>query len=121
MDPMKYVNQRFTVHLWRPGDKPKIEIQFWAPRSFPKDEMTAECDVHKMIFLPGLFLVLITTSCLSSNLDEETRTFIRLVIEKVNKDASFFCNGPFFCDTYMEDLSLLQLAFYTHQTPLPFH
>ena len=61
--------------------------------------MTAECDVHKIIFLPGLFMVLITTSCLSANLDKETKTFISFVIESVNKDASFFCNGPFFCDT----------------------
>ena len=121
MDPMKYVDQWFAVHLWRPGDQAKIEIQFWAPRSFPKDKMTAECDVHKMIFSPGLFLVLITTSCLSANLDKETETFIRLVIENVNKDACFFCNGPFFLRYYMEDLSSLQLAFYTHQTPLPFH
>ena len=43
---MKYVDQWFAVHLWRPGDQAKIEIQFWTPRSFPKDEMTAECDVH---------------------------------------------------------------------------
>ena len=99
MDLMKYVDQWFAVHLWRPGDQAKIEIQFWAPRSFPKDEMTAECDVHKMIFLPGLFMVLITTSCLSANSDKETKTFISFVIENVNKDASFFCNGPFFCDT----------------------
>ena len=70
------------------------------PGSFPNDEVTAECDVYKMIFLPGLFLVLITTSCLSANLDKETKTFIRLMIENVNKDASFFCNGPFFCDTW---------------------
>ena len=96
MDLMKYVDQWFAVHLWRPGDQAKIEIQFWAPRSFPKDEMTAECDVHKMIFLPGLFMVLITTSCLSANLDKETKTFISFVIENVNKDASFFCNGLFF-------------------------
>ena len=96
MDLMKYVDQWLAVHLWRPGDQAKIEIQFWVPRSFPKDEMTAECDVHKMIFLPGLFLVLITTSCLSANLDKETKTVIRLVIENVNKDASFFCNGLFF-------------------------
>ena len=40
---MKYVDQWFAVHLWRPGDQAKIEIQFWTPRSFPKDEMTAEC------------------------------------------------------------------------------
>ena len=118
---MKYVDQWFAVYLWRPGDQAKIEIQFWAPRSFPKDKMTAECDVHKMIFSPGLFLVLITTSCLSANLDKETETFIRLVIENVNKDACFFCNGPFFLRYYMEDLSSLQLAFYTHQTLLPFH
>ena len=97
--PMKYVDESFAVHLWRPGDQAKIEIQFWVPRSFRKDEMTAECDVHKMFFLPGLFLVSITTSCLSANLDKETKTSIRLVMENVNKDASFFCNGPFFCDT----------------------
>ena len=102
IDPMKYVDQWFAVHLWRPGDQAKIEIQFWAPRSFPKDEMMAECDVHEMILLPGLFLVLITTSCLSANLDNKTKTFIRLVKENVNKDASFFCNGPFFCDTTWE-------------------
>ena len=99
MDLMKYVDQWFAVHLWRPGDQAKIEIQFWAPRSFPKDEMTAECDVHKMFVLPGLFMFLITTSCLSANLDKETKTFISFVTENVNKDASFFCNGPFFCDT----------------------
>ena len=47
-------------------------------------------------FLSGLFLVLITKSCLSVNLDKETKTFISFVIENVNKDASFFCNGFFF-------------------------
>ena len=30
------------LETWGPA---KIEIQFWTPRSFPKDEMTAECDV----------------------------------------------------------------------------
>ena len=78
VDPMKYVDQWFAVHLWRPGDQAKIEIQFWVPRSFRKDEMTAECDVHKMFFLPGLFLVSITTSCLSVNLDKRPKLLLDL-------------------------------------------
>ena len=96
MDPMKYIDQWFAVHLWRPGDQQKLRSSSGRPGPFPKTKwrLSVMCS-----FLPGLFLVLITTSCLSANLDKETKTFISFVIENVNKDASFFCNGPFFCDT----------------------
>ena len=43
---------------------------------------------------PLLLLLLTVTSCLSTKLDEETKAFIRLVIENCDKEASCLCNGP---------------------------
>ena len=57
--------------------------------------MAAAVDVRSVIFFPSLLLLLLTvTSCLSMKLDEETKAFIRLVIENCDKEASFLCNGP---------------------------
>ena len=56
--------------------------------------MAVAVDVRKVIFFPGLLLLLMVTSCLSVNLDEETKAFIRLVLENCHKEASFLCNGP---------------------------
>ena len=57
--------------------------------------MAAAVDVGSVIFFPSLLLLLLTvTSCLSMKLDEETKAFIRLVIENCDKEASLLCNGP---------------------------
>ena len=81
------------LETWRPGKNwdPVLDAQVLSQR---RNDGWVWCT-----FLAGLFLVLITKSCLSANLDKETKAFISFVIENVNKDASFFCNGPFFCDT----------------------
>ena len=65
------------------------------PRSFRKDEMTAECDVHKMFFLPGLFLVSITTSCLSVNLDKRPKLLLDLWSKMLTKMLLSFAMGLF--------------------------
>ena len=56
--------------------------------------MAVAVDVRNLIFFPGLLLLLMMTNCLLMNLDGETKTFIRLVLENCHKEASFLCNGP---------------------------
>ena len=62
----------------------------------PRSEMAmaAGVEVRKTFFFPVLILVLIITSCLTIKVDQETKAFIRLVIENSKKEASFLCNGP---------------------------
>ena len=61
-----------------------------------KANMAASASAHiqKMSFSAFLLVVFIITSCLSVKVDEETKVFIRLVIENGNKESTRFSNGP---------------------------
>ena len=61
-----------------------------------KAKMAASASAHiqKMPFSASLLIVFIITSCLSVKVDEETKVFIRLVIENGNKESTCFSNGP---------------------------
>ena len=71
-----------------------------------KAKMAASSSAHiqKMSFSASLLIAFIITSCLSVKVDEETKVFIRLVIENGNKESTCFSNGPvraFHCSLYI--------------------